>query len=180
MAVNVTVELAVTAAAVTVNVALVVPAPMVMDGGKVRLALFADIATSRLVCGAVLSVNVHVVVPGVCRIEGLHTRVGAFGFGPMFNVVATVVVPKVADRFAESLAALEAAVAINVADRFPAETTTEPGTVTFGLLDKSSTSTIPLCAALLRETVHVLEPPGATVPGLQFTETSTVWDVTVN
>lgn len=179
MAVNVTVELAVTAAAVAVNIALVVPAPMVMDGGKVRLALFEDIATSKLVCVAVGSVNVHVLIPGVCRIEGLHTRAGPF-VCPMFNVVVTVVVPNVADRFAESLAALEAAVALNVAERFPLPTTTEPGTVTLGLLDDKSTSTIPLCAALLRDTVHVLEAPGATVAGLQFTEARTVWDVTVN
>ena len=172
MAVKVTVALVVTAAAVTVNMALVVPAAMVIDGGNVRLVLAEVIWTSRLVCGAVLSVNVHVVVPGVCRIEGLHTRVGTFEFCAMFSVVVTVAFPRVADRVAESLVALEATVAVNVADRFPAKTTAEPGTVTFGLFDVSSTSTVPLCTILLRETVHMLEPPGATAGVAQFTETS--------
>lgn len=119
-----------------------------------------------------LSVKLHVVAAGVCRIEGLHTRVGVFEFCAMFSVVATVVVPAVAVRFAESLVALEAAVAVKVADRLPAKTTAEPGTVTFGLFDESSTSTVPLCTILFSETVHMLVPPGATVAGLQFTETS--------
>ena len=180
IAVNVAVALVVTAGAVRVNVTVVVPAPMVMDGGKIRLLLVDVIATNRLVCGATLSLNVHVVVPGVWRMEGLQTRLGAFGFAPIVSVVVTVVAPKVADRFAESLDALAADAAVNVADRFPAEITTEPGTVTFGLFDESSTSTIPLCTVLLREAVHVLDAPGATVAGLQFTETRSVCDVTVN
>ena len=119
------------------------------------------------------------VVPGVCRIEGLHTKVGVFEFCAMFSVVATVVVPNVAVRFAESLVALEAAVAVKAADWFPGVTTTEPGTVTFGLFDESRTSTVPLCTILFRETVHVLVPPGATVAGLQLRETSCVWEDTV-
>lgn len=116
----------------------------------------------------------HVVVAGVCRIEGLHTRVGVFEFCAMFSVVATLVVPNVAVRFAESLVALDAAVAVKVAERLPTKTTAEPGTVTFGLFDVSSTSTAPLCAVLLRETVHMAVPPGATVAGLQFIDTSCV------
>jgi hypothetical protein len=88
--------------------------------------------------------------------------------------------PMLAVSFADSLDAFDAAVAVNVADRFPTEITTEPGTVTFVLFDESSTSTIPLWAVRFREAVHVLTPPGATVAGLQFTEASTVCDVTVN
>ena len=118
--------------------------------------------------------KLQVAVAGVCRIEGLHTRVGVFEFCVMFSVVTTAVVPNVAVRLAESLVALEAAVAVKAADWFPGVTTTEPGTVTFGLFDESRTSTAPLCTILFRETVHVLVPPGATVAGLQLTETSWV------
>ena len=43
------VALVVTAAAVTLNIALVAPPAMVMDGGNVRLVLVEFIVTSRLV-----------------------------------------------------------------------------------------------------------------------------------
>src|SRR2546423_7016880 len=161
MAVNVTLALVMTVAAVAVNTAVVVPAAMVMDAGNVRLLLFAVIGTSRLVCGALLSLNVQVVVPGVCKMEGSQTRLGPFGFCPIFSVVVSEMLPMLADRFADSLDAFGAAAAANVADRLPDEITTEPGTVTFALFDESSTSTIPLCTVLLREAVHVLDPPGA-------------------
>jgi hypothetical protein len=51
----------------------------------------------------------------------------------------------------------------------PAGIKIDPGKLTCGLPDESATVMPPCGAALVRESVQVLEPPGTTVVGLQLT-----------
>lgn len=167
-----------TLAAVAVNVALVVPAAMVMDGGIVTLVLEELSATKRVLKAGLDNLNVQVAVPGVCTVDGVQASVGEFAFRSIVRVVVCVLAPAPAATTDVPFAAPAATVALNVADVFPAWITAEPGTVTLGLLDVKGTSRFPLSTALVSETVQVLQAPGAMVCGVQLTEDTAAGPVT--
>jgi hypothetical protein len=163
------VVLAETAVAVAVNVALVKPAPIVMDGGTVRLGLDEE-SNIRVLNGAGLCrLSVQLAVPGVWTIVGAHTMPA---FPPAEAIVSTADCTTdvaLANMVAMPPVAPLAAVAVTVAEALPAGIRIAPGKLTCGLLLESATVMPPVGAALVRETVQALDPPGSTVPGLQLT-----------
>lgn len=163
------VVLAETAVAVAVKVALVKPAPIVMDGGTVRLGLDEE-SNIRVLNGAGLCrLRVQLVMPGVWTVEGAHTMPA---FPPAAAIVSTVertTDVALANMFAMPPVAPIAAVAVTVAEVLPARIRIVPGKLTCWSLEESATVMPPVGAALVRETVQALDPPGSTVPGLQLT-----------
>jgi len=156
-----------TEAAVAVNVALLKPAPMVMEFGMVTLALVDISAISVFVCAGLLRVNVHVLEPGVWMVVGEHTRLAVLDAGLMVIVAVRVAEPAVAVMVALPVA-LALAAALKPADDCPAAIMTDAGTFTCGLLLLSDTVTPP-AVGLLSDTVQLLVAPGAMVPGAQLT-----------
>ena len=163
------VVLAETAVAVAVKVALVKPAPIVMDGGTVRLGLDEESNTRVLNGAGLCKLRVQLAVPGVWTIAGAHTMPA---FPPAAAIVSTVDCTTdvaLANMVAMPPPAPIAAVAVTVAEVPPAGIRIAPGKLTCGLLLERAT-VMPLPGApLVRETVQVLDPPGSTVPGLQLT-----------
>jgi hypothetical protein len=161
--------LAGTAAALMVNVALVMPVPIVTVVGIVRLAEDETSETEVLAGAGLDSVSVHVPVPGVWMAVGVQTSVALNGWYTLSAVVcATVVV--VAVMLTLMLPASDAALAIKVALLLPTGIVTAAGTVTLELLLANFTPTPVPEAALLRVTEHVLELPCAMLAGMQLTD----------
>jgi hypothetical protein len=164
------VVLAETAAAEIVKVALVKPAPIVMDGGTVRLGL-DEVSNIRVLNGAGLCrLRVQVAIPGVWTAAGAHTMPA---FPPADAIVSTVertTDVALANMVAMPPAAPTAVVAVTVAEVLPAGIRIAPGKLTCWLLVESATVMPPVGAALVNETVQALDPPGRTVAGLQSTE----------
>ena len=164
------VVLAETAVAVAVKVALVKPAPIVMDGGTVRLGL-DEVSNIRVLNGAGLCrLRVQLAVPGVWTVAGAHTMPA---FPPAAAIVSTA--ERTTDAALANMVAMPppapiAAVAVTVAEVLPAGIRIAPGKLTCGALVESATVMPPVGAALVRESVQALDPPGSTVPGLQLTE----------
>jgi len=163
------VVLAETAVAVAVKVALVKPAPIVTDGGTVRLVLDEESNTRVLNGAGLCRLRVQLAVPGVWTIAGAHTMPA---FPPAAAIVSTVDCTTdvaLANMVAMPPPAPIAAVAVTVAEVPPAGIRIAPGKLTCGLLLERAT-VMPLAGApLVRETVQALDPPGSTVPGLQLT-----------
>jgi len=161
--------LAVTADALIVNVALVMPVPIVTAVGIVRLAEDEDSEMEVLAVAGLASVRVHVPVPGVWMVVGAQTRVACNGWYTLTTVVRDTVVV-VAVMVSLMSPASDAAVAVKVAWLFPTSIVTEAGTVTLELLLASFTPTPAPEAALLSVTKHVLELPSGMFAGLQLTD----------
>lgn len=157
-----------TAAAVAVKVALVKPAPMVIEFGTVTVALDDISAITVLDCAGLPRPNVHVLEPGVWMEIGEHTRVGVDD-AAIVIVAVRVAVPAWA-VMVELPEALALAEALNPMDDWPDEIETETGTVTCGLLLASNTVTPPDPAGPLRVTVQLLVAPGATDAGEHTTD----------
>ena len=161
--------LVVTAAALMVNVALVMPVPIVTEVGMVRLVEDESSETEVLAAAGLASVSVHVPVPGVWMVVGVQTRVAFNGWNTVRTVVrATVVV--VAVMLTLMLPPSDAALAVKFAVLMPTGMVTVAGTVTLELLLANFTVTAAPEATLLRVTEHVLEVPCATLAGMQLTD----------
>jgi hypothetical protein len=163
------------AAALIVNVALVMPVPMVTVVGMVRLADDESKDTDVLACAGLFSVRVQVPVPGVWMAVGLQTNV-AFSGWYTFRIAVRETVVVVAVIVSLIFPASFAALAVKVALLLPICTVTEPGTATLALLLASVTPTVDPEAVLLRVTEQVLELPCAMFDGLQLTD-ATLADV---
>jgi hypothetical protein len=161
--------LAETAAALMVNVALVMPVPIVTVVGIVRLAEDESSETEVLASAGLASVRVHVPVPGVWMVVGVQTKVAFNGWYTLTTVVrATVVV--VAVMVALMFPASDAALAVKVALLLPASIVTEAGRATLALLLASVTPTAAPEAVLLSVTEQVLELPCCMFAGMQLTD----------
>jgi hypothetical protein len=159
--------LAGTAAALMVNVALVMPVPIVTVVGIVRLGKDESSEMEVLACAGLASVKVHVPVPGVWMVVGLQTNV-AFNGGYTVRTVVRDTVVVVAVIVSLMLPVSDAALAVKVALLLPASIVSEAGTATLGLLLASVTPTPTPEAVLLRVTEQVLEPPCGILAGLQL------------
>jgi hypothetical protein len=149
--------LAIDAAAVALNVAVVVPEATVTEAGTVSEALPLDSVTLDPPTGAVW-VRVTVQVPTALwpRLAGLQatpdTRTGA----TRPTVAVCELLPSVAVTVALRLLAIEAAaVALNVAVVAPEATVTDAGTVSEALLLASVTLDPPAGAVWFSVTVQV-------------------------
>ena len=162
-----TVVLAETEVAVAVNVVLVKPAPMVIDGGIVTLVLEELSVTVVLACAALPRLKVHVLTPGVWMVAGAQIKLAGLAAGVMVSAIVRMTEPAAAEIVAPPLEALAATVAVTLADVEPAGIMTEPGTLTCELLLDKVTEIPPAGAAAVREMAQVLEPPAATVAGAQ-------------
>lgn len=160
-----------TAVAAAVNVALVIPAPMVTDAGTVRLELVEVRPITWVDCAGLPRLNVQVLDPGVCMDAGVHTRVGVLDAAEMLSEVPRTT-PAIVAVIVAVPDALAPAEAVKPADVAPAPKDTEPGTVTCGLLLLSVAVTPPTPAGPVMTIVQLLELPAATVAGVQLTEES--------
>jgi len=158
-----------TDAAVMVNVALVIPVPIVTVVGIVRLADDEMRDAEVLACAGLFSVRVHAPVPGVWMVVGLQTKVALKGWYTVSTAVRDTVVV-VAVMVSLMLPASDAALAVNVALLLPGGMVTEPGRATLELLPASTTPTPDPVATLLSVTEHVLELPWGMFAGLQLTD----------
>jgi hypothetical protein len=150
-----------------VNVALVMPVPIVTVVGIVRLGKDESSEMEVLACAGLASVKVHVPVPGVWMVVGLQTNV-AFNGGYTVRTVVRDTVVVVAVIVSLMLPVSDAALAVKVALLLPASIVSEAGTATLGLLLASVTPTPTPEAVLLRVTKQVLEPPCGILAGLQL------------
>jgi hypothetical protein len=119
-AVNVAVELAVTAAAFAVNVAPVRPELMVTVGGIATAVLLEPSVTNRLLCAGLPNVRVHVADPGVCTVAGVQISVAVFCDGLMASTVETAEDPALAWIVEVPLGAPAATAALKLAVVAPA------------------------------------------------------------
>jgi hypothetical protein len=159
------------AAAVALNVAVVVPAVIVTDGGTVsKLLLLASVTLEPPMGATWVSVTVQVLTALCARLVGLQvtpeTSTGARR--PMLAVWKLP--PRIAVTVTLWLLAIElAAVALKAAVVAPAATITEAGTVSQVLLLSSATLDPPVGAAWVSVTVQVLTALCARLVGLQVT-----------
>jgi hypothetical protein len=156
---------------VAVNVALVMPAPMVTDCGIVRLGLVEVRDMELLVCAGLPRLRVQVLVPGVCIVAGVQIKLAALEEGVIVRAVERMTEPSVTEIVARP-EALAPAEAVNTADEAPPATKTEAGTVTCPLLLLTVAVTPLAATGPLMEIVQLLALPAATVAGLQTTEES--------
>ncbi len=163
------VVIAATAEAVTENVALVIPAPMVTACGTVRLGLLEVSDMDLLEVAGLPRLNVQVLDPGVWIEEGVQSRLAPEEAAVTFRVVERTTAPIVAD-IVELPDALAATDAVNPADEAPGGISIEEGTVTCGLLLLSVAVTPLPATGPVIETVQPLAEPAATVAGEQTTE----------
>ena len=110
-------------------------------------------------------------VPGVCIVLGVQTRLEPPVAGEMVRVAERTTPPAVAVMVAVP-DALAPATAVNPAEEAPDGTDTEVGTLTCALLLLNATVTPAVPAKPVRDTVHALGLPAATVSGEQVTEAS--------
>ncbi len=164
---------AVTAFAVTVNVAVLAPAATVTDTGTDAAALFDDSVTTAPPAGA-FAVNVTVpvtVLPDVTVAAlSVNVLIAAAG-GVTVNTVVFVTVPFLAVIVTAVDAVTALLVTVNVADVAPAGTVTDTGTVAAVVLELVSVTTIPPAgAAAVNVTVPVTVPAPAIVAGDTLTD----------
>ena len=162
------------AAALAVNVALDVPAPIVTDAGTVTAAFPLDRLTLVELIAALVKLTVQVELPGGVNVPGVQLRLDSTGIGAFKVKVAVFDVPlQVAVISAEPLAlTAAAALAVNVALDVPVPIVTDAGTVTAAFpLDRLTLAE--LIAALVKLTVQVELPGGVNVPGVQLRLDST-------
>jgi hypothetical protein len=170
-AVMVTAVLAVTDAALTENVAVVLPPMMVTDAGSANCEAVRDSVMVVPPAGAGAdNATVQVAVPGVMIVDGLHpsesivtgTTAGASVSGvflevPLYEAV-TVALMEMATR---------SAVAAKAAKELPAGISIAFGTVSCGMDDDSVILAPSAGAAEASATVQVVEAGVATVAGVQ-------------
>ena len=164
---------AATGIVVTVNVAVVDPAPTVTLAGTVAAALLLDNVTAAPPVGAApLNVTVPVEVVPPVTLAGFKLTVDTFTANGGFTVnvapCVTLYVPEIVTGVEELT---ELVVTVNVAVVDPAPTVTLAGTVAAALLLDSVTAAPPVGAAPLNVTVPVEELPPTTVAGLTETDT---------
>jgi hypothetical protein len=163
------VVLAETAEAVAVNVALLLPLAMVMDGGTVTLELDEVSSTSVSNGAGLWRRSVQLLAPGVCTVVGAQVRPACPPANAMVSTVDCTTVLALANIVALPPEAPVDTIALTLVVVLPAGIKIDPGKLTCGLPDESATVMPPCGAALVRESVQVLEPPGTTVVGLQLT-----------
>jgi hypothetical protein len=160
-----------TVAAVAVNVALVMPAPMVTDCGTVRLGLVEVRGMELVVCAGLPRLRVQVLAPGVCIVAGVQIKLATLEEVAIRRVAERMTEPSVTEMIAlpEALAPAEA---VNTAEEAPPAIKTEAGTVICALLLLTMAATPLAATGPLMEIVQRLALPAATVVGLQTTEES--------
>jgi len=149
-----------TEAALAVKVALVMPVPMVTEGGTESLASVEPTENEVFANAGPESDTVQKLDPGVVMAIGEQLKLVLSGDCTLNIVVSDV--PLLAVSVTLPLEAPAATVTPNVAPLFPGETTTEAGSVTFGLsADSEIVKPLPVAGRFnVRE--QVLDPPGFT------------------
>src|SRR5260370_1861226 len=142
--------LVVTGGAMMVNVALVIPVPIVTEVGMVRLVEDESSETEVLAAAGLANVSVHVPVPGDWIVMGVQTRVAFIGWYTVRTVVRDTVVV-VAVMLALMLPASDAALAEKFAVLLPTGMVTAAGTITLELLLTTFTVTRAPEAALFSD-----------------------------
>jgi hypothetical protein len=157
---------ALTAAAVAVNVVELEPAGTVTDAGTVSDELLEVRLTAAPPVGASpVRIRVHVVDPAGARLAGRQarelgtTRRADVAGGIKVNVVLREAVPSDAVTVSLVLAVTPVAVAVNAAEADPAAMTNDDGTVRLLFVPPIVSVTPPLGAAPLRVAVQ-LDVPG--------------------
>jgi hypothetical protein len=161
--------LAIEAAAVALNVAVVAPAATVTDAGTVSEALLLASVTLVPPAGAVcVSVTEHVLTALCPRVAGLQATPETDPGTSRLIVAVSELLPKVAVMVAVWLLAIKAAaVALKFAVVAPAATVTEAGIVSEVLLLDSVTVDPPVGAVCVSVTVHALTALCPRVVGAQ-------------
>jgi hypothetical protein len=127
---------------------------------------------------ALLSVTTHVLEPPAVTVAGLQLRSERADCDVTASENVTEARLRLAVRIAEMVPLAWPAVALKFALVDPDGTTTDAGTVTEELPLPRSTVAPPEGAAPVRDTVQMLEAPGATVPGVHVKAASAaVWVV---
>ena len=129
-AVNKAVVLAETAAAVAVNVALMLPVAMVMDGGTVRLGLDEWSNTSVSNAAALWRRSVQLLAPGVCTVAGAQVRPACAPARATVSTVDCTTLLALARMVTFPPDAPVDAVAVTLADVPPVGIRIEPGKLT--------------------------------------------------
>jgi hypothetical protein len=159
---------AVTAFAVTVNVAVFAPAATVTDTGTDAAALLDDSVTTAPPVGAFAdNVTVPVTVLPDVTVAALSVNVlNAAAGGVTVRIAVFVTVPFLAVIVTAVDAVTALLVTVNVADVAPAGTVTETGTVAAVVAELVNVTTIPPAgAAAVNVTVPVTVPAPAIVDG---------------
>jgi hypothetical protein len=127
-------------------------------------------------------VTVHVVALPEVTVVGLQARDDTAG-GPTVGVTVTVAVVlplSVAVRVTVCELDTVPAVAVNIAEVAVAGTVTDAGTGSAVVLFEASVTVLPpVGAGKVRVTVHVVEPPGLRLVGLQTSDETAGFGVTV-
>jgi hypothetical protein len=156
-------------AAVAANVAKVCPPATITLEGTVTAALLLDSETVVPPLGALpLIVTVQLAVPGPVTVGGVQLRPTSCSCDDTLSPVVPVLPFNPAVSVALTVVAVLPAVAVNVAEVFPAATSTLEGTVTVALLLVSETVVPPVCAVPLIVTVQVADPGPVTAGGVQL------------
>jgi hypothetical protein len=164
--------LAIEAAAVALNVAVVAPAATVTDAGTESEALLLASVTPEPPAGAGwVNVTVHVLIALCPRLVGLQTMPETRTGASRLIVAVFELVPRVVVTVAFWLLAIEAAaVALKVAVVAPAVTVTDAGTESDVLLLARAMPAPPAGAAWVNVTVQVLTALCPRLVGLQASE----------
>jgi hypothetical protein len=167
VAVNTADVVALTAtAALAVNVALVVPVPMVIDAGTLTAGFPLDRLTLTGLSAALARLTVQVELPGGVNVVGEQLRLDNTGTGAFSVSAAVLEAPFQVAVSTTGVFALTAvaALAVKVALDVPVPIVTDAGTVTAALpLDRLTLAG--LSAALVKLTVQVEVPGGVNVLG---------------
>lgn len=156
---------------VTVNVALMLPAGTVTEGGTLTEELLLDNATVTPPAGAglaKLTVPVNVVPPWT--LAGLNETLNHAPAGMMVSAAALLAPSWVAEIVAVTEEPTDVVATVKVAAVFPAPTSTEEGTVAKALSLDNATATPPAGAASLKVTVPVEAAPPNTLDGFSDTD----------
>jgi hypothetical protein len=158
------------AVVVALNVAVVAAAATVTDAGTVKAALLSEIAIAAPPVGAaLLSVMVQVLEAFGPRLVGLHASEETTTDADRLMVALAEVPLYVAVTVALWSLAIVPAVALKVADREPAATVTDAGTVNAALLSEIAIAAPPAGAAFESVTVQTELAPEVRLAGLHCT-----------
>jgi hypothetical protein len=161
--------LAVTAATVAVNVALLSPAVILTLPGTVTLVLVLDSVTLEVLDAAAVRVTVQVEVPGAFTVAGEQVRLLSWTAADRLMVACWLWPPRLAVTVAFWLMLTVPEVAAKVALLWPSATVTLAGTVSNAL---ASDTVAALVAALFNVTVQVLDALLPRLDGAQASEES--------
>ena len=160
-----------TAAAVTVKVALLSPAPMLALPGTAIFGLLLNSATLEALEAAAVRVTVQVEVPGAFTVAGEQVRLLICVAAARLMVVCWLWPLRVAVTMALWLLLTIPETAVKVALLWPNATVTFAGTVSNPLLLASDTVAA-VRAALFKVTVQVLDALLPNVEGVHATDVS--------